>query len=279
MENRILPVSVNICTYNEENNISECIKYVKRCKPKEIIVIDGNSTDNTRKIIKEIDDVTLFISDKKGLANQRQMGVDNSTQPFIMIVDADDRLEKNCIDILLKELNENEYHAIQAKTLSYKPLTYCQKAMDYNLRMFISVPGITNMIGRPALYRREVYDKIKFDPIFTFGSEDTDFSRQMQINNYTQAVGNGVSNRIHLASCKENIIKWITYGKGDATFASKYPDRQVGIIKHLLINYLLKKSLYSILHGKPKYSLFFFLQGFFRFIGFSIYKITNKGNS
>jgi glycosyltransferase involved in cell wall biosynthesis len=267
-----LPVSINICTYNEEDNISECIKYLKLANPEEIIIIDGNSVDKTRSIVKEIDGVILLTSEKKGLAHQRQIGVDNSTQPFIMIVDADDRLDKNCIDILLKEMKENQYDAIQAQTLSYEPLSYWQKAMDYNLKMFISLPGVTNMIGRPALYRREVYDAIKFDPIFTFGSEDTDFSRQMEINNLKQGVGTGKSYRIHLSTCKENINKWIAYGKGDSTFSYKYPDRRNSIIKHLLVNYLLKKSFISIIRGKPQYSLFFFLQGIFRFVGFIIWE-------
>ena len=272
MDKKQLPVSINICTYNEENNISECIKYVKLANPSEIIIIDGNSTDRTQEIIKSIDNVTLLVSDKKGLAYQRQLGVNSSTQPYVMIVDADDRLEIDCIKILLDELIKNKYDAIQAKTLSYKPESYWQKAMHYNVEKFISIPGTTKMIGRPALYKKNVFDRIKFDPIFTFGSEDTDFSKQMEINEFIQGIGNGISRRIHLFTFKENILKWIAYGKGDATFANKYPDRKKSIVKHLLINYMIRKSLISIIDGKSQYSIFFFLQGLTRFIGFSLYR-------
>ena len=36
-----LPISVNICTYNEEKYIEDCLKSVIKNNPKEIIVVDG----------------------------------------------------------------------------------------------------------------------------------------------------------------------------------------------------------------------------------------------
>ena len=41
------PVSVQICTLNEEANIGACIKAVLANDPEEIVVIDGGSTDQT----------------------------------------------------------------------------------------------------------------------------------------------------------------------------------------------------------------------------------------
>ena len=76
-----LPISVNICTYNEEKSIENCLNSVKRNNPKEIIVVDGGSTDATVKISKSLG-AKVFISQNKGLSSQRQYGIENSNQPF-----------------------------------------------------------------------------------------------------------------------------------------------------------------------------------------------------
>ncbi len=45
-------ITVNIPTLNEEKNIIDCIKSIKKSGIKKIIVIDGGSTDKTIKLIK-----------------------------------------------------------------------------------------------------------------------------------------------------------------------------------------------------------------------------------
>ena len=51
-ENAVMPrpVSVQICTLNEEGNIGECLETVVANDPEEIVVIDGGSTDRTVEI-------------------------------------------------------------------------------------------------------------------------------------------------------------------------------------------------------------------------------------
>ena len=45
-------ITVTIPTLNEEKNILSCIKSIKKSGIKNIIVIDGGSTDNTINILK-----------------------------------------------------------------------------------------------------------------------------------------------------------------------------------------------------------------------------------
>ena len=215
-----LDVSVVVCTLNEEKNIKDCIEHIKQNNPKEIIVIDANSSDKTKEITKECN-VRLITTKRNGLAYQRQIGVEKANGDFILFVDADDRLSGNCIALLQKELLENNYDAIQAMTLSYEPKTYAQLAMDFNLKHFISRPGVTNMVGRPALYRTSVFNSIQFDTQFKFGSEDTDLSAQLELAGFKQGIGLGVSKRIHLETFRDCIKQWVRYGKGDAAFVRK----------------------------------------------------------
>ena len=61
-----LTISVNVCTFNEEKNIEECIRCIEKNNPIEIIIIDGGSTDKTIQIAKNLG--AKVIKSKKGLA-------------------------------------------------------------------------------------------------------------------------------------------------------------------------------------------------------------------
>ena len=129
------PWWLNICTYNEEKSIADCLKSVIKNNPKEIIVIDGGSTDATVQISESMG-AKVLISENNGLSSQRQHGIENSTQPFIAIVDADDNLENNFLQILYHELIEYNYDALLGRQIAFEPVTYWEKAMgclNYNI--------------------------------------------------------------------------------------------------------------------------------------------------
>lgn len=264
-----LDISAIVCTLNNSKTLEKCLKLIKKNNPSEIIVIDGYSTDNTVKIAKK--NGAKVVVSKRGVARQRQVGIDNANGKYICFIDADDYLESDCLKILLKELIENKYDGIQAMTLSHNAKAYWQKGMHLNMKYFISVPGPTNMLGRPALYKKEVFDKVKFDPIFTYNGEDSDFSIRMEKKNLSQGIGTGISHRYHsnLETFGKCFKKWIWYGQGDALLAFKHREKLKNIIYHLLVNYPIKKSFKMIKNRKTKFVPFFVLQGVIRFIGFS----------
>lgn len=264
-----LNISAVVCTLNNEFTISDCLRDIKRNRPKELIVIDGGSEDRTVEFAKKAG--AKVINSERGVARQRQVAVELVKCPYIAFIDADDFLEKDCLKKLLRELNENNYDVIQAMTLSHKAKTYWQKAMHYNLKYFISKPGKTNMVGRPALYKMSAFKKVKFDPRFTFNGEDSDMSIQMEEKNLSQGIGTGVSHRYHLKieTLGQCIRKWTWYGQGDAMLVFKYKYKFRNLIYHLLINYPFKKSLFIIKKRKGRYFLFFVLQGWIRFLAFT----------
>jgi len=68
-----VPVSVQICTLNEADNIEACLESVFSSNPEEVVVIDGGSTDGTREIAQRIG-VRVLNPGRLGLGPLRKLG-------------------------------------------------------------------------------------------------------------------------------------------------------------------------------------------------------------
>ena len=78
---------------------------------------------------------------------------------------------------------------------------------------------------------------------------------------------------------KDFIKKYLWYGKGDAQFVMKHPERFFSIIKHQIYNYPIKISFKMLLKGKIYSTPFSFFAGLLRHIGMIIYffeRLINK---
>ncbi len=260
MIQNMIPISVQICTLNEEKNIHDCLVKVLENNPEEVVVIDGGSIDNTVKLASALG-AKVIIAGRIGLAKQRQLGIESTELPYIAIVDADDRIESDCLGKLLSQMKDGGYKAIQANVQSFSNNTYWQKAWGLFCSININDVGRTNIVGRPALFDRESIVKIGFDPFFTYGSEDTDISYRFEKAELSQGIGTGVSFRIHPDSFKECWNKWRSYGKGYARFAYKYPERKNAIAKHLLWNIPIKRNFNTLKKGHFIYFPFYLIYG------------------
>lgn len=262
-----LPISVNICTYNEEQDIADCLDKVFANNPAEVIVIDGGSTDKTVEIAKS-KGAKVIISQKKGLSTQRQLGIDNSTQPYIAIIDGDDHIEPDFLSTLLKEMDKYGYDALLGREIAYEPKTYWEKAMgstNYGIT-YTNEPVDTNMVGRPALYRAKAIKWCGFDSCFDgVGDEDTDLSIRMEMAGFRQGIGTGLTRRKQTTDFIGIVKKFIKYGKGDARIIYKYPHKKWSIIFHLAIRYPFIRGFQAIKRGDGKYLPFYFMYGWIRF--------------
>jgi hypothetical protein len=138
--------------------------------------------------------------------------------------------------------------------------------MDANFQYCINSIGKTNMVGRPAIYKTAIIKKVGMDISFNgVGNEDTALSIKMEKYGAIQGKGSAISFRSHPPTFKENLKAWKKYGLGDAQIIKRYPDKIFNIIKHLLYNYPIKRSIEYIKNGKMKYIGFPILIGYIRF--------------
>jgi len=102
-------VSVVVITYNEESNIKDCLKSILNSDYSrlEVILVDGGSTDRTIKIAKRFKKVKILKSPKKGMAFQRNYGLNKAKGKYLVSFDADMRMHpkllSNCVSICEKD--------------------------------------------------------------------------------------------------------------------------------------------------------------------------------
>ena len=99
-------LSVAIITYNEENNIRDCIDSVIAIAD-EVIVLDSYSTDATEQICREYENVKFSQHKFDGHINQKNRALAICNGDWILSIDADERVTPELASSIRKFLAEN----------------------------------------------------------------------------------------------------------------------------------------------------------------------------
>ena len=113
----MLDVSVVVPVRNAEEIVEECLDSLVRAEPREIIVVDGRSTDATLEIVRRYP-VTVLSDDGRGLPAARILGAREAVSDRVALVDADVVLPDGALAALLDEFDEGGYAALQAELRS-----------------------------------------------------------------------------------------------------------------------------------------------------------------
>ncbi|MDJ1482167.1 glycosyltransferase [Cytophagaceae bacterium YF14B1] len=128
----LLQVSIIIPTYNAAEHLEEAIKSVveQTYENKELVIIDGQSTDNTLEIVKKYASDYTFIrwisEPDKGIYDAMNKGIDFATGDWVYFLGSDDTLKDNRVleDVFSDATHTNNdiiYGGIQYK---YKRTLY-----------------------------------------------------------------------------------------------------------------------------------------------------------
>ncbi|APQ78487.1 glycosyl transferase family 2 [Clostridium botulinum] len=176
-------VSILVPAHNEEKVIGRTVKSILLLNyPKdkmELIVINDNSSDNTREILKQIQEEyrsynfkiinTDNITGGRGKSNALNIGYKHSSGDFITVYDADNTPDKNALKYLMETIIEDEHlgavigkfrtrnkdrnmltRFINIETLSFQWM--CQ-AGRWNLLNLCTIPG-TNFVVRKNIIQK-----------------------------------------------------------------------------------------------------------------------------
>ena len=164
-------VSVVIPTLNEAGNILETVTTIRKelAYPNEIIIVDGNSTDGTKEIVKDTNFCRLIVEPRRGYGLALRTGIKNAKGDIIVMVDGDGTYEVRHINRLVDTLINNDAELCQAtrmydlrKAMGFtnfvanKIITFC---FDFFYGQFLSdTQSGFRAISRSALEKVELYE-------------------------------------------------------------------------------------------------------------------------
>ncbi len=115
-------ISVVLATFNEGQNIKECLESVKDLAS-EIIIVDGTSTDNTVQIAKDFGAKVILEENRPNFHINKQKAMSEAKYEWILQLDADERVSKPLArEILLVSSMNNEEIEIYENSLDKRDL-------------------------------------------------------------------------------------------------------------------------------------------------------------
>jgi glycosyltransferase involved in cell wall biosynthesis len=163
-------VSVIIPCYNQAIFLGEAIESVlgQTCRSFEVIVIDDGSPDDTQAVAARYPEVRYLRQPNRGMCPARHLGVDHSSAPNLVFLDADDRLMPDALETGLAALAEHpecafvygSFHRISSKGARTKTANPPRKLtghyQHFLRRNFVSPASI--------MFRRAVFEEVgRFD--------------------------------------------------------------------------------------------------------------------
>jgi len=98
-----MPLSVIIITRNESANIAACLESVAFAD--EVIVLDGQSTDNTAEIARRHGATVILADTWEGFGRQKNKALGFASHDWVLSLDADERVSPALADEIQRCLN------------------------------------------------------------------------------------------------------------------------------------------------------------------------------
>ncbi len=99
-----LTLSIIIPVFNEKDYLEECLDSIasQTVRPKEVIVVDNNSTDQSADIAKKYGFVTILEEPQQGIVYARDKGFNTAKSDLIGRIDADTVLPSDWVENVMK---------------------------------------------------------------------------------------------------------------------------------------------------------------------------------
>jgi glycosyltransferase involved in cell wall biosynthesis len=111
-------LSAIVTSYNEEANIKECLESIAFAD--EVLLVDSFSNDRTLEYARQVPGVRVLQREYFGSAAQKNWAMDQTAHPWILIVDADERvtpgLAREILDLLGRG-PQADYYSIRRRNL------------------------------------------------------------------------------------------------------------------------------------------------------------------
>ncbi|MBL7197090.1 MAG: glycosyltransferase [Candidatus Omnitrophica bacterium] len=211
-------VSIIITTKNEEKNIENCLRSIEHLSyPRqniEIIVVDNNSSDNTKQISERFTDKVYNFGPER--SSQRNFAIRQASGKYILYLDADMRLSKEVISECVSKCENESYIAL------YIPERIIGEGFWIRVRDFERSFYNATCIDCVRFVRRDKFLEIGgFDENLT-GPEDWDFDRRIREIGKTDIVNSPIYHNESDFNLRGYINKKLYYARSFDKYIKKW---------------------------------------------------------
>ena len=176
-------IFIIIVTYNGANVIEKCIDSIFSQnfdrEKYQLLIIDNNSTDETRELIKKkYPDLNLIVNKKNyGFGKANNIGINSTNSKYVVLLNQDSYVEKDWLKELVNSMKENpDVACCGAKEISYdfKKSEIQRISADPKNQIWMGCGSI--IFRRDALIQAGLFDEF----YFMYG-EDIDLSFILKI--------------------------------------------------------------------------------------------------
>ena len=144
-----------VTTLNEEVNIRECLESLAFAD--EILLVDSFSTDRTVEIARSFPSVEVVQREYFGSAAQKNWAMDRVTTPWILIVDADERvppeLAREILELLERGPDAEAYFIRRENVFLDRVIRHSGWSTDKVVRLMRARSGALSEPARPRGHR------------------------------------------------------------------------------------------------------------------------------
>jgi cellulose synthase/poly-beta-1,6-N-acetylglucosamine synthase-like glycosyltransferase len=282
-------VSVVVPAYNSSGTIVGCIESLLAVAyPKdklEIIIVDNNSTDDTRSLIQQYSVIFESENEVQSSYAARNKGLKRAQGDIIAFTDSDCFVEPEWIAKGVKHFEDHRCGAVGGEVLSSPPSSVIEEylvSIDFlHQRHCLENSFYPYIQTANAFYRRSIFHKVGlFDPMMISGG-DADLCWRMQMQTSYRIC---YADKARVYHRHRNTLKGLytqrrIQGMGRILLETKYEKQMkdkglllrkdeslIAFLKRFFVHggYVFLKPALEILQLRPRRSL----DGFFCFVGF-----------
>lgn len=185
-------ISVVICTYNRAEKLGNALTSLAALDPRpeswELLVVDNGSSDNTEAVVRDFAAPAgcraIYVHEpRRGLAQARNRGVQESSGDIIAFTDDDCRVDRSWLAALMREFADPTLHLLGGRVELFNPADQPVAVRMRRERLVLSgrsetiaeIPGCNFAVRRAVFARVGGFD-LHFGACGIVPSgEDTDF--------------------------------------------------------------------------------------------------------
>ena len=207
-----MKVSIIIPSWNREEDLRKCLESIKKqgFKDYEVIIVDNNSEDDTKEMIKSKFPEFKIIALRRnvGAAKARNIGIKKASGEYVWFLDSDAYLTKNnCLKNMVNILkSDSSIGQLGGEIIDGKiriPHSYRNQDGLFEFVDKCRMREVESINTSNCIMKKELILKIGgFDPVYFYGYEDNEVSFKVKKRGYKCIVDDrvvAVHNRTNLS--------------------------------------------------------------------------------